>query len=50
MDTDLGGWIEIHGDGTGSATTWTQGCVAVRNGAMDVLWEQVRVGTPVLIE
>ncbi len=50
MNTDLGGWIEIHGDGTGSATTWTQGCVAVRNRAMDVLWEQVRVGTPVLIE
>lgn len=50
MDTDLGGWIEIHGDGTGDATTWTQGCVAVRNSVMDVLWEQVRVGTPVLIE
>ncbi|MFB6272812.1 MAG: murein L,D-transpeptidase family protein [Salinibacter sp.] len=50
MNTDLGGWIEIHGDGTGAATAWTQGCVAVRNGAMDVLWEQVRVGTPVLVE
>jgi len=50
MGTDLGGWIEIHGDGTGAATAWTQGCVAVRNGAMDVLWNQVRVGTPVLIE
>jgi len=50
MNTDLGGWIEIHGDGTGAATAWTQGCVAVHNGVMDVLWEQVRVGTPVLIE
>jgi len=50
MDTDLGGWIEIHGDGTGAATAWTQGCVAVRNDAMNRLWEQVRVGTPVLIE
>jgi hypothetical protein len=50
MGTDLGGWIEIHGDGTGDATAWTQGCVAVRNQAMNVLWEQVRVGTPVLIE
>ncbi len=50
MGTDLGGWIEIHGDGTGDATAWTQGCVAIRNGAMDVIWEQVRVGTPVLIE
>lgn len=50
MNTDLGGWIEIHGDGTGDATTWTQGCVAVRNGVMNELWDQVRVGTPVLVE
>ena len=50
MDTDLGGWIEIHGDGTGDATAWTQGCVAVRNSVMDALWTQVRVGTPVLVE
>lgn len=50
MDTALGGWIEIHGDGTGDATTWTQGCVAVRNRDMNELWTQVRVGTPVLIE
>jgi lipoprotein-anchoring transpeptidase ErfK/SrfK len=50
MNTDLGGWIEIHGDGTGDATAWTQGCVAVRNRVMDKLWDQVRVGTPVLVE
>ncbi len=50
MNTDLGGWIEIHGDGTGVATAWTQGCVAVRDRAMDRLWKQVRVGTPVLVE
>ena len=50
MNTDLGGWIEIHGDGTGDGTAWTQGCVAVQNSVMDVLWERVRVGTPVLIE
>lgn len=50
MNTELGGWIEIHGDGTGDATAWTQGCVAVRNGVMDELWDQVRVGTPVLVE
>lgn len=50
MDTELGGWIEIHGDGTGDATAWTHGCVAVRNGGMDQLWDQVRVGTPVLVE
>lgn len=50
MNTDLGGWIEIHGEGTGGATAWTHGCVAVQNRAMDVLWDQVRVGTPVLVE
>lgn len=50
MDTDLGGWIEIHGEGTGDATTWTQGCVAVHNGHMNELWARVRVGTPVRIE
>jgi lipoprotein-anchoring transpeptidase ErfK/SrfK len=50
MGTELGGWIEIHGDGTGGATNWTQGCVAVRNPVMDALWLDVGVGTPVLIE
>ena len=50
MNTKLGGWIEIHGDGTGGATNWTQGCVAVRNTVMNELWVDVEVGTPVLIE
>jgi len=50
MGTELGGWIEIHGDGTGGATNWTQGCVAVRNTVMNELWVDVEVGTPVLIE
>lgn len=50
MNTDLGGWIEIHGDGTGAATTWTQGCVAVHNEDIDRLWWWVPVGTPVVIE
>lgn len=50
MNTDLGGWIEIHGEGTGAATNWTQGCVAVENRVMNQLWTRVAVGTPVLIE
>ncbi len=50
MDTQLGGWIEIHGQGTGGATNWTQGCVAVENRVMNQLWTTVGVGTPVLIE
>jgi len=50
MGTKLGGWIEIHGEGTGGATNWTQGCVAVHNRVMNKLWVDVEVGTPVLIE
>ncbi len=50
MDTDLGGWIEIHGEGTGASTNWTQGCVAVQNSVMNRLWVEVPIGTPVLIE
>ncbi len=50
MDTALGGWIEIHGMGTGSRTTWTRGCVAIPNESIDALWNLVNIGTPVLIE
>ena len=50
MNTELGGWVEIHGDGTGAATNWTQGCVAVTNREMNRLWWWVEVGTPVVIE
>lgn len=49
MNTELGGWIEIHGDGTGKRQNWTQGCVAIQNVQMDRLWEIIDVGTPVLI-
>ncbi len=49
MSTDLGGWIEIHGDGTGAATTWTRGCVALHNTDLDEVWDYAAVGTPVLI-
>ena len=50
MNTLLGGWIEIHGDGTGGGTNWTQGCIAIENNRMDELWTLVDVGTPVLTE
>ncbi len=49
MGTRLGGMIEIHGDGTGLSTNWTQGCVAVTNSDMDKLWGWVQEGTPVII-
>lgn len=50
MNTALGGWIEIHGKGTGVGSNWTQGCVAVRDAHIDELWNWAEVGTPVLIE
>lgn len=50
MNTMLGGWIEIHGDGTGGGTNWTQGCIAIENERMDEIWDMIEVGTPVLTE
>lgn len=49
MNTPLGGWIEIHGHGTGNQDNWTMGCVAVRNLHMDMMWNIVHVGTPVFV-
>ncbi len=50
MGTILGGYIEIHGNGTGLASNWTEGCVAVRDEDMDFMWSYVQEGTPVVIE
>lgn len=50
MGTLLGGYIEIHGNGTGGSVNWTQGCIAVTDRMIDRLWEMVHVGTPVLVE
>lgn len=50
MSTALGGYIELHGDGTGKRNNWTQGCVAIPNAEMDTIWDLVSVGTPVLID
>ncbi len=50
MGTLLGGWIEIHGNGTGASVNWTEGCIAVTDRAIDRLWAMVHVGTPVLVE
>ena len=50
MNTALGGWIEIHGKGTGARSNWTQGCIALKDAEMDALWKVVPLGTPVLIE
>lgn len=44
----LGGLIEIHGHG-GQGRDWTDGCVALSNADMDVLFDAVPEGTPVTI-
>lgn len=45
---DPGGNIEIHGGG-GKGTDWTDGCIALKNTEMDVLYKYCSVGTPVTI-
>ncbi len=47
-DASIGDLIEIHGDG-GKGGNWTQGCVALRNSDMDILFKYVTKGTPVTI-
>jgi lipoprotein-anchoring transpeptidase ErfK/SrfK len=44
----IGGLIEIHGDG-GKGGDWTEGCVALKNEDMKEVFNQVEVGTPVVI-
>ncbi len=47
-DASIGDLIEIHGDG-GKGGHWTQGCVALKNSDMDILFKYVSRGTPVTI-
>ncbi len=47
-DASIGDMIEIHGDG-GKGGNWTQGCVALKNSDMDILFKYVSKGTPVTI-
>ncbi|MGE4587925.1 MAG: L,D-transpeptidase family protein [Mangrovibacterium sp.] len=45
---NIGGLIELHGMG-GKGVDWTDGCVALRNADMDVLYQLIPAGTPVVI-
>jgi L,D-peptidoglycan transpeptidase YkuD (ErfK/YbiS/YcfS/YnhG family) len=47
-DASIGDQIEIHGDG-GKGANWTQGCVALKNSDMDLLYKYTGTGTPVTI-
>lgn len=44
----IGSLIEIHGHG-GEGQDWTDGCVALANEHMDVVFARARIGTPVTI-
>ncbi|HOW24397.1 MAG TPA: L,D-transpeptidase family protein [Bacteroidales bacterium] len=44
----IGGMIEIHGGG-GRGANWTDGCIALTNKDMDVIFNVVSEGTPVTI-
>jgi L,D-peptidoglycan transpeptidase YkuD (ErfK/YbiS/YcfS/YnhG family) len=46
--TEIGGAIEIHGQG-GVGSDWTNGCIALRNRDMDVVYECSYPGTLVTI-
>ncbi len=46
--TDLGGSIEIHGHG-GRGFDWTNGCIALKNKDMDILFNISSGQTPVVI-
>jgi hypothetical protein len=44
----IGGMIEIHGNG-GKGIDWTEGCIALTDKEMDLVFRIVKVGTPVTI-
>lgn len=44
----IGGLIEIHGNG-GKGIDWTEGCIALTDSEMDIVYKIAREGTPVTI-
>ncbi len=44
----IGGLIEIHGEG-GKGIDWTEGCIALTDKEMDVIYRIAKTGTPVTI-
>jgi len=47
-DTDIGGMVEIHGNG-GRGVDWTNGCIALKDNEIDTIFRLVKIGTPVII-
>jgi hypothetical protein len=48
VSAKIGGLIEIHGNG-GKGIDWTEGCIALTDREMDVVFKIAKVGTPVTI-
>jgi len=48
FNSKIGGLIEIHGNG-GKGADWTDGCIAVTDKEMDLLFRIAKTGTPVTI-
>jgi hypothetical protein len=44
----IGGLIEIHGNG-GKGIDWTEGCIALTDREIELVYKTVKVGTPVTI-
>lgn len=44
----IGGLIEIHGGG-GKGVNWTDGCIALQDHEMDIVYREIEEGTPVTI-
>jgi murein L,D-transpeptidase YafK len=44
----IGGGIEIHGGG-GKGVDWTEGCIALTDSEIDLVFRIIKVGTPVTI-
>jgi hypothetical protein len=44
----IGGLIEIHGNG-GKGIDWTEGCIALTDKEIELVYKNVKVGTPVTI-
>ena len=47
-NSKIGGLIEIHGNG-GKGVHWTEGCIALTDKEIDLVYRSVGVGTPVTI-
>lgn len=47
-NAQVGGLIEIHGDG-GKGIHWTDGCIALKNKDMDVVYDNCPISTTIII-